>query len=110
MEIVFHCGTCLAPNSNVSTINFIEGFGGKMYVFCAIYSFKMSFWMVPRNFFQSTPCFSATTRYIDQRIAAGALVVMEVLISASGIPLNKVSISANESIATPHLPISPFDM
>ena len=43
MEIVFHCGTYCAPNSNVSTINFIEGFGGKMYVFCAMYSFKMSF-------------------------------------------------------------------
>src|SRR5438046_1447069 len=41
---------------------------------------------------------------------AGALVVIEVLISSSGIPLNKVSISASESIATPHLPISPFDM
>ena len=66
--------------------------------------------MVPRNFFQSTPCCSATARYIDQRIAAGALVVIEVLISSSGIPLNKVSISASESIATPHLPISPFDM
>src|SRR5208337_2288722 len=42
-----------------------------MYSFCAMYSLRMSFWMVPEIFFQSAPCFSATTRYMAQSTLAG---------------------------------------
>jgi hypothetical protein len=39
--------------------------------------------------------------------AAGELIVMDVVISARGIPSSRVSISAKEETATPHLPNSP---
>ena len=39
----------------------IEGSGGKMYSFCAMYSFRMSFWIVPRSSRVGTPCFSPPT-------------------------------------------------
>src|SRR5678810_11051 len=110
MDIGFHCGTCLEPNSSVSTTSFIEGRGGKTYVFTAMYSLRMSLCIVPRSCSHGTPCFSATTRYMDQRTVAGALVVMEVLILSSGIPSKSTSISARESMATPHLPTSPADI
>ena len=52
-----------------------------MYSFCAMYSFRMSFCSVPEIFFQSAPCFSATARYIAQMIAAGELMVIDVVTS-----------------------------
>ena len=78
-----------------------------MYSFCAMYSFRMSFWIVPEIFFQSAPCFSATARYIVQMIAAGELMVIEVVTPASGILSKSTSMSARELMATPHLPTSP---
>jgi len=42
-----------------------------MYSFCAMYSFRMSFCSVPETRDQSTPCCSATTRYIAQITDAG---------------------------------------
>jgi len=42
-----------------------------------------------------------------EQIAAGELIVIEVVIAPRGIPLNRVSISASESMATPQWPISP---
>ena len=80
-----------------------------MYSFCAMYSFKMSFWSVPESCFQSAPCFSATARYIAQMIAAGELMVMEVVTFASGILSKSTSMSASELMATPHLPTSPSE-
>ncbi len=74
-----------------------------------MYSFRMSFCSVPESFFQSAPCFSATARYIAQIIAAGELMVIEVVTSASGIWSNSTSMSASELMATPHLPTSPSD-
>src|SRR5260370_505783 len=68
-----------------------------MYSFCAIYSFKMSFWSVPEIFFQSAPCFSATARYIAQMTAAGELMVIEVVTFARGILSNSTSMSASLS-------------
>ena len=56
-----------------------------MYSFCAMYSFRMSFCSVPESFFQSAPCFSATAKYIAQIGAAGELMVIDVVTSASGI-------------------------
>ena len=78
-----------------------------MYSFCAIYSFRISFWVVPRSLAHGMPRCSATTRYIAQMIAAGELIVIEVLIWSSGRPSSRISMSASEEIATPHLPNSP---
>jgi len=74
-----------------------------------MYSFKMSFCSVPEIFFQSALCFSATAKYIAQITAAGELIVIEVVTLASGIWSNNTSMSANELIATPHLPTSPSE-
>ena len=41
---------------------------------------------------------------------AGPLMVIDVVVSASGMPPNRVSISAVESIATPQWPTSPADL
>ena len=42
-EIVFHFGTSFVQNSKMSVISRIDGRGGKMYSFCAMNSFRMSF-------------------------------------------------------------------
>ena len=89
-------------------ISLIDGSVGNIYVPLAIYSFNMSFWIVPLNLSADTPCFSATAIYIAKRTAAGALIVIEVLTLSRGIPLNNISISFNESIATPTFPTSPW--
>ena len=79
-----------------------------MYSFWAMYSLRMSFWSVPETLrSRSTPCFSATARYIAKRIGAVELIVIEVVTSPSGIPSKRPSMSASESMATPHLPTSP---
>ena len=44
------------------------------------------------------------------KIAAGALIVIEVLTFPRGILSNRISISFNESMATPHFPTSPNAM
>ena len=73
-----------------------------------MYSFRMSFWMVPLSFLASVPCSSATAWYISSSTAAGALIVIDVDTSPSGIPSNKVRMSCRLSIATPTLPTSPW--
>ena len=78
-----------------------------MYSFCAMYSLRMSFWMVPEIFFQSAPCFSATTRYIAHSTDAGELMVIETVVFSRSMPLKRISMSSSESMATPHLPTSP---
>ena len=80
-----------------------------MYSFCAMYSFRMSFWSVPDNLDHCTPCRWATTRYIAKIIAAGELIVIDVVTSSSAIPSNSCSMSASEATLTPHLPTSPSD-
>src|SRR5271169_6400701 len=53
-----------------------------MYSFCAMYSLRMSFCSVPETWrATSTPCFSATARYIANRIGAVELMVIEVVTS-----------------------------
>ncbi len=108
-EIVFHFGTSFAQNAKMSVMIRIEGRGGKMYSFCAMNSFRMSFWIVPEIFFQSAPCFSATTRYIAKIIAAGELIVIDVVMSPSWMPSNSVSMSASDVTLTPHFPTSPSE-
>ena len=78
-----------------------------MYSFCAMYSFRMSFWSVPEMTFQSAPCRSATARYIAHKMLAGELIVMDTVTSLSGISRNKISMSSSEEMETPHLPTSP---
>ena len=80
--MVFQRGTSRVQNPKMSVMSRIEGRGGKMYSFCAMNSLRMSFWMVPEIFFQSAPCFSATTRYIAKIIGAGELIVIDVVMSA----------------------------
>src|ERR1051325_768285 len=46
MLIVFHWGTRWLPNSNVSSTRRSDGSGGKMNIFCAWYSFRMSFFVL----------------------------------------------------------------
>ena len=107
MLMGFQRGVCSVANSTVSTTRRIDGSGGKMYSFWAAYSFRMSFWMVPPRRSRDTPFSSATARYMAQMMAAGALMVMEVVIPSRGIPSNSTSMSAREDTATPHFPNSP---
>ena len=60
MLIVFHCGTLSEQYLNTSVISRSDGFGGKMYVPRAMYSFRMSFCTVPPSFSAGTPCFFPT--------------------------------------------------
>jgi hypothetical protein len=72
-----------------------------------MYSLSTSFWMVPVSCVPAMPCCSATSWYISSSVAAGALIVIEVLTLSSGNPANRVRMSSRESIATPTLPTSP---
>jgi hypothetical protein len=72
----------------------IDGAGGKMYSFWAMNSLRMSFWSVPASNGRGTPRFSAAAMYIAQIIAAGELIVIEVLISPTGRPSSSTSMSA----------------
>ena len=107
MLMVFQRGRCWLPNSKVSTTSRIEGLGGKMNSFWAMYSFRMSFWMVPPSTSMGMPRFSAMAMYMAQMTAAGLLMVIEVVISSTGMPSNRISMSARLETATPHLPNSP---
>ena len=80
-----------------------------MYSFCAMNSFRMSFWIVPESCCQSAPCRSATTRYIAKIIGAGELIVIDVVMSARLMPSNRRSMSASDTMLTPHFPTSPSD-
>src|SRR3984893_177128 len=104
IEIGLNLGVCRAPNSIVSVTRRSEGSGGKMYSFCAMYSFRMSFCRVPDTFDQETPCCSGTARYMAHRIGAGELMVIETVTSPSGMPRKRVSMSSREEMETPHFP------
>jgi len=100
-------GISRLANSTVSVTRRMEGSGGKMYSFWAMYSLRMSFWRVPASWRRGTPCFSAVAMYMAQMTAAGELMVMEVLMSPRGRPSRRVCMSAREETLTPHLPNSP---
>ena len=78
-----------------------------MYVPRAMYSFKMSFWIVPLIALAGTPCSSATNSYSNSRIAAVELIVMLIDAVSSGMSAKSMRMSAIESMATPTLPTSP---
>ena len=77
-----------------------------MYVPRATYSLRMSFWVVPSSTAAGTPWRSATAMYIASRIAAVALMVMDVVTRSRGMPSSSTSMSRSESIATPTFPTS----
>ena len=57
--MVFHLGVCSAAHSNRSTMILSAGSAGKIQACCAMYSLRMSFWIVPCSRSIGTPCFSA---------------------------------------------------
>ena len=61
-EIEIGCirGSSRVQNSIMSTTSRIDGSGGKMYSFCAMYSLRMSVWTVPLSSVRGTPCSSPT--------------------------------------------------
>ena len=93
----------------MSTITRMLGRGGKMYSFWAMNSLRMSACSVPVSWSGATPCFSATATYIASSIAAGELMVIDVLTLSSGMPANRISMSSRDVTATPHFPTSPRD-
>src|SRR5438046_7992284 len=104
MEIGLYLGTFSAQKRNVSVINRIDGRGGKMYSFCAMYSLRMSFCSVPEIFFQSAPCFSATARYIARRIGEVEMIVIETVTYSWLISSQIVTILSSVFNTTQNLP------
>ena len=87
----------------------IDGRGGYTNSFCAWYSFSMSFWIVPARRARSTPLPSPTATYIASAIAAGELIVIDVVTPPRSMSANRSSMSASVSMATPAFPTSPRD-
>ena len=85
------------------------GCGGYIKVPLAIYSFKISFWMVPRRSERLIPLLSAIAITKANKIAAVELMVIDIDILSRGIPSNKESISSIQLIGTPTFPTSPSD-
>src|SRR5579875_1845098 len=67
----------------------------------------MSFCTVPPRRVHGVPRRRATTRIIPSKIAAGALIVIEIVTRSRGIPSSSSSMSGTASIATPTFPTSP---
>ena len=63
--------------------------------------------MVPVTLANGTPCFSAAASRKQYSMIAGPLIVMDTETRSSGMPSNRVSMSARLEIATPHFPTSP---
>ena len=91
-----------------SVVSLIDASGGKMWVPRDRYSFRMSFWVVPARAERSAPCSSATATYRASSHIAVALMVIEVFISASGIPSKTPRMSPRWQMGTPTLPTSPL--
>lgn len=106
--MVFHFGISARQYRKMSAVRRREGWGGKMYVPRAMYSFSTSFWIVPVSRSGAIPCSSATSWYSNSSSAAGELMVIEVDTRSRGIPPNSTRMSSIESIATPTLPTSPW--
>jgi hypothetical protein len=110
IEIGFQRGISFAQNSIMSTTSRTAGRGGMIHSFWAMYSLRMSAWMVPPRTARGTPCFSAAAMYMHSATIAGALMVIEVVTSRNGIPANSTSKSLSVETATPSLPTSPSDI
>ena len=81
----------------------IAGSIGKHHSFWAMYSLRMSAWIVPASRSGPMPRRSAAATKKASMIAAGALMVIETETSSSGMPSNSVSMSSSDetAIATP---------
>ncbi len=62
MLMVFQRGTSAEQKARMSVMMRMDGRGGKIQDFWAMYSLRMSFWMVPPRSFQPAPCSSPTQR------------------------------------------------
>ncbi len=102
-------GIAPAHHSIMSVTSRIAGSTGKHHSFWAMYSLRMSVWIVPESCSGPMPRRSAATTKNASMIAAGALMVMETLTRSSGMPSNRVSISSSVSTATPSRPTSPSE-
>ena len=78
-----------------------------MYVPRAMYSFRMSFCVVPPIRASGTPWRFAVATYIASRIAAVALIVMDVVTASSGMSFISRPKSSSDEIETPTFPTSP---
>ena len=58
--MVFQRGTSARQKAKMSVTSRRLGSMGKMYVPRAMYSLRMSFWMVPESLARGMPCSSAT--------------------------------------------------
>ena len=73
-----------------------------------MYSFRMSFWMVPEILAQVGALAARhQRRRSTSRIAAVELMVIDVVMPASRMPSKSRSMSASEQMATPTRPTSP---
>ena len=72
-----------------------------------MYSLSTSFWTVPRSRAGDALLLGDELVGRSRSSAAGALIVIDVETSPSGMPASSVSMSASESIATPVRPTSP---
>jgi hypothetical protein len=72
-----------------------------------MYSLRMSPGQVPERTSSARPRRRATATYRASRMAAVALMVMEVETRSSGIPSRRTSMSSRLSMATPTRPTSP---
>jgi hypothetical protein len=84
-----------------------DGSMGKIHSFCAMYSLRMSAWMVPESLWGSKPRRSASAAYMASRIQADGLMVIDTEIASRSIPSKSASMSASVSTATPSRPTSP---
>ncbi len=70
-------------------------------------SLRMSFCTVPVSLARGTPCSSPATMNMASTGMIAPFMVIDTLISPSGIPSNRIFMSSTLSIATPALPTSP---
>ena len=95
-------------HSIMSVTSRIAGSIGKHHSFWAMYSLRMSVWIVPPSLLR--PARPASRRPARRRRAGSppaALIVIEVVTPPSGIPSKSRSMSARVSTATPSRPTSP---
>ena len=90
IEIGCQRGMCRVHHSIMSIISRIDGSAGKIHSFWAMYSLRMSAWIVPPSRSGETPCRSATHTYWASTTAAGALTVIEVVTRSSGMPREQI--------------------
>src|SRR5205085_834066 len=69
-----------------------------------MYSFRMSFWIVPDSRSRSQPRSWATATYMASRIQAVGLIVIETLMASRSMPSNSSRMSSRTSTATPSRP------